>query len=156
MSLSIKIQRAEIARFARKVKKWEAALKKEVADDFAEAAINIDRNAKLRAPVNTLVGAGGVLRSGQYFEKRKGGLNYLIGNRVKYAPYQEFGTGRRVSLVELVKAGYPSSYALQFKGKGIREVNIQPQPFLFPSVNEEVPKTYKRLRETFKRHGKKF
>lgn len=46
----------------------------------------------------------------------------------------EFGTGAKVDLKHLQELGIPDSYAAQFKGKGIREVNLRPQPFLFPAA----------------------
>ena len=40
----------------------------------------------------------------------------------------EFGTGGKVKVPAELK-----DIAIQFKGKGIREVNIQPRPFLYPA-----------------------
>ena len=56
---------------------------------------------------------------------KPGGMVYA---NARYAPYQEFGTGKRVR----VYPGY-SRYAMQFKGRGIREVNIRPHPFFINS-----------------------
>lgn len=141
----------DLKRFAARAKNWEKGLQKEIAKDLAETAINIDREAKQRAPVNN-----SFLRNGQYIEKRRGGLTYNIGNRMPYAPYQEFGTGRKVSLAELTKTGLPPAFAAKFRGKGIKQVNIKPQPFFFPAVNQELPKSKKRFEQTIKRHGRTF
>ena len=56
----------------------------------------------------------------------------------KYAPYIEFGTGSTVSLDDMLQLGIPSGYAMQFKGKGIREVNLPARPFLFSSARKEL------------------
>ena len=50
----------------------------------------------------------------------------------KYAAFVEFGTGALVN----VPAGL-EDYAIQFKGKGIKQVNLPARPFLFNSFFEE-------------------
>jgi len=150
--IKAKVNIRDLNRLSQKFKRLEKGLKLDVAKDLAEGAINIDRGAKQRAPVDK-----GRLRAGNYFEKRRSnGLLWEAGNSVKYAPYIEFGTGRKVNLTQLRAAGFPDSYAAQFKGRGIKRVNIQPQPFFFPSVNEETPKLYKRIKKTLQRNGKCF
>ena len=51
-----------------------------------------------------------------------------------YAPYVEFGTGGMVDLDDMLQLGIPASYAAQFKGKGIKEVNLPARPFFFSSA----------------------
>jgi hypothetical protein len=51
-----------------------------------------------------------------------------------YAPYVEFGTGGSVDLTDMTELGIPESYAAQFKGKGIRDVNLPARPFFFSSA----------------------
>lgn len=71
-------------------------------------------------------------------------MNYLkplaveiIANRT-YAPYVEFGTGKKVKVPKGLEA-----YAMQFKGRGIRKVNLPARPYLFPAFfsNIELLKT---------------
>ena len=45
-----------------------------------------------------------------------------------YAPYVEFGTGRLVQVPTELR-----EYAMQFKGKGIREVNRISEPYFYPN-----------------------
>lgn len=150
--ITAKVNIRDLNRLSQKLKRFDSKLKVDVAKDLAEGAINIDRGAKERAPVNV-----GRLRAAIYFEKRRSnGLLWEVGTRVKYAPYMEFGTGRKVNLTQLRAAGFPDSYAAQFKGRGIKQVNIQPKPFFFPSVNEETPKLFNRIQKTLKRNGKSF
>jgi hypothetical protein len=47
---------------------------------------------------------------------------------IGYAAYLEFGTGGNVS----IPAGF-EDLAIQFKGKGIKQINIKPQPYLIPA-----------------------
>jgi phage gpG-like protein len=56
----------------------------------------------------------------------------LIGAYTDYAAFVEFGTGALVN----VPAGL-EDYAIQFKGKGIKQVNLPARPFLFNSFFEE-------------------
>ncbi|MGB0978549.1 MAG: HK97 gp10 family phage protein [Croceimicrobium sp.] len=127
-------------------------IKVEVAQDLAEGALNIRNEALVKAPFkdNRLTG------SIQIEKKRNNGLLWQVGTNVSYAPYMEFGTGRLVSLDALLRAGLPASYAAQFKGKGVRQVNIQPRPFLFPAYNNEVPRLKKRIALTLEKNGKQF
>jgi phage gpG-like protein len=74
-----------------------------------------------RAPIDT-----GRLR-GQITVTRIRPMDYAIMANTNYAAYVEFGTGGLVS----VPAGL-ESYAMQFKGKGIKEVNIPARGFFFP------------------------
>ena len=55
-----------------------------------------------------------------------------------YAPYQEFGTGKKV--FTQYGSSYPPDkdvreYASQFRGEGKRKVNMAAQPYLFPAIN---------------------
>ena len=63
----------------------------------------------------------------------------------------EFGTGRLVDLEDLTDLGLPASYAMQFKGKGIKEVNLPARPFFFSSVRIELKKLLDRLDKTIKK-----
>jgi len=77
--------------------------------------------------------------------------NWYVISEKKYAPYVEFGTGTKVDLSTLQKAGFPTSYAAQFKGAGIRQVNIRPQPFFFPAYIVGRRKYIKDLKQLLKR-----
>jgi hypothetical protein len=60
----------------------------------------------------------------------------------KYAPYVEFGTG---GMVEIPKG--LESEAAQFKGRGIRKVNMKAQPFFFSPFFEEKNNLLKRIQK---------
>lgn len=63
---------------------------------------------------------------------------------VEYGPYVEFGTGSKVRVPQELK-----DYAMQFKGKGIRNVNIRPQPYLYPAFFINRDRLIKKLNEYF-------
>jgi len=53
-------------------------------------------------------------------------LNWELFNYILYAPYVDFGTGKLVNVPAELQ-----DYAIQFKGRGIREVNLPARPFFF-------------------------
>lgn len=74
----------------------------------------------------------------------------VVEAKAKYSPYVEFGTGRSVDLSQLEKIGFPKSYAAQFKGKGLRSVNLPARPFFFPSVSEAIKERIVKLKKKIK------
>jgi hypothetical protein len=72
-------------------------------------------------------------------------IMYTVGSRLKYAPYVEFGTGGTVN----VPAGY-EDFAIQFKGKGIRKINLRPRPYLIPAFESEIPILRKNIQNVIK------
>lgn len=65
----------------------------------------------------------------------------VLESKAHYSPYVEFGTGRNVDLDQLTRLGIPESYASQFKGKGIKNVNLPARPFFFPAVRKALKET---------------
>ena len=63
-----------------------------------------------------------------------------------YAPYVEFGTGNLVKVPKGVE-----EYALLFKGKGIKKVNLRPRPFMFPAYKRNKPILRKVIKEIFRK-----
>lgn len=112
-----------------------------------EAANNIATDAKQLAPYNF-----GKLRQGITSYDSSGGkeIQFTIVARERYSPYLEFGTGGKVDLSYLTEAGFPASEALQFKGAGIKQVNILPQPFLYPAYIIGKQQYYEDLRNEIK------
>jgi hypothetical protein len=106
-----------------------------VAAEIAATAVNIERKAAQRVPKDA-----GFL-SGAIKSQAVNTFNWEVVAQRKYAPYIEFGTG---ALVEVPKG--LESYAIQFKGKGIKKVNIPARPYLFPSYFEETRELVKRLK----------
>lgn len=97
-----------------------------IEDDVFTLAANIENKSASRVPVDI-----GPLRANRYNEVS--GLNAEVGYRVEYAPYVEFGTGGLVDVPQGLE-----DYAIQFKGAGVRQVNLPARPFLFNSAFEEL------------------
>jgi HK97 gp10 family phage protein len=85
-------------------------------------AQEIEAEAKQKAPVDD-----GFLRNQISTEKKEEALYGVVAN-APYSAYMEFGTGGEVEVPNELK-----DIAIQFKGKGIKTVNIRPRPFLYPS-----------------------
>jgi HK97 gp10 family phage protein len=105
-------------------------IKKQV--DFA-IGVNVEAmatEAKNRVPVDT-----GRLK-GSISASKNSDYNYTLVAQAKYAAYVEFGTGNL-----FVSTGDKDwdDLAAQFKGKGKRQVNLLPRPYLRPAVQRITP-----------------
>ena len=105
------------------LEKMDDNLKKEVSATLERGAQLFVRNAKRDAPVDHSTLKQGI----DYFPKANGSLSFTVTSNVKYSAYLEWGTIKRVSVPEEL-----ASYAIQFKGRGIRKNGgIFPHPFFF-------------------------
>ena len=104
-------------------------------------------DAKLKAPVDL-----GQLRLSIGHTTARVGYNksFFFAN-APYSAYVEFGTGGRVSIPK----GF-EELASRYKGKGIRQVDIKPQPFFIPAYLQNIPIYEKRLVKTLDRETKKY
>lgn len=144
------VVKSNIKQLLKELKSLEKDLTEDIEITLFDNATQIELNAKRLAPVDL-----GKLRQSIYTKKNKD-LNYSIVASEKYAPYQEFGTGKAVDLSYLVQAGYPKEYAMRFKGKGVKQINMPPQPFLFPALISGRVKLLKDLKELLNNATKKF
>lgn len=123
--------KSEIKGLNKLLKKFETLDKeiiKNVEGTIEGAAQNIEEDAKVAAPVFNGT-SGGDLRLGIKAQPIAGKeMGYRVVAKQEYSAFMEFGTGGRVKVPSELK-----EVAIQFKGKGIREVNIQPRPFLYPA-----------------------
>ena len=104
------------------LEKFGDEAKQMVADTTIAVAHEIEADAKRLAPVKD-----GFLRN-QIFTQEVDVLNYEVVAGAYYSAYMEFGTGGLVEVPEEMK-----DIAIQFKGKGVKQVNIMPRPFLYPA-----------------------
>jgi HK97 gp10 family phage protein len=118
------------------LKTMDKHLRQDVGDEINSSALNIMSSAKRLAPIDL-----GFLR-GQISIEPVNDLTYEVEAKAKYSAYIEFGTGGEVR----IPAGY-EDLAKIFKGKGLRTINIRPQPFLIPSFETEKPKLIQRLKK---------
>lgn len=109
---------------------------KTVEDELAKTNELIADKARNDVPVDT-----GFLKNSIITDYPNSLTGKVIVN-ANYSPYIEFGTGGLVD----VPAGL-SSYAMQFKGKGIKQVNLPARPFLYPNWKMESNKMLERLKD---------
>jgi len=114
-------------KLSKKLDKMRAFESKTVSNELGKTGLEIVRLAKRAAPVDK-----GALK--QSISTQRSGKSVNVVAAANYAPYVEFGTGGRVDLTDMTELGIPESYAAQFKGKGIREVNLPARPFFFSSA----------------------
>lgn len=112
----------------KKVETKSKDLKEKVQEEIDDFGGRVIEKAKVRVPKDA--GAGGGISGAIYKQPYPNGISIVAAK--KYAAFVEFGTGALVK----VPAGL-EDYAIHFKGKGIKQVNLKPQPFFFNSFFEE-------------------
>jgi len=140
MKVSIKVEgnNAVIKNLDNTIKGMQVA----VEDSINIAIAEITSDASNRVPVNT-----GRLKNaidGAVIKKD----DQVIGEvaaRTDYAAYVEFGTGTLVD----VPAGL-EEYAIQYKGKGVKQVNLPAKPFLFPAFTKQIAELPKEIEKQLK------
>lgn len=108
-------------------KKFGKQAEKAIANATELNALDIAGFAKRQAPVDK-----GRLRQDIISEKINP-LSYQVSALAPYSAYQEFGTGGLVEVPDVFR-----DQALQFKGAGIRKINMPPQPFMYPAYRRAV------------------
>ena len=114
-------------------------------------ALEMQTTAKQKAPVNKAenVTGGDLRQSIQIAENTP--YSYTVFTNLFYAPFVEFGTGGNVDIPK----GW-EEIAAQFKGKGIRKVNISAQPYMYPAFKEQTPKYIKDITTAYRDLKKKY
>ena len=105
--------------------------KQELSNEVGTWGLTTQRLAKERVPKDN----NDLMKS---IKAQRQGDQAVVEAGMNYAPYVEFGTGRTVDLSELDELGIPQSYAAQFKGKGIKEVNLPARPYLYNSARQAL------------------
>lgn len=143
----IKINQSDLRNLRRKINNLRVFDSKKLSNELGKTGFEIVNLAKK----NVVVDKGSLKQS---IGLQKSGKSITVFANANYAPYVEFGTGGMVDIDDMKKLGIPESYAQQFKGKGIREVNLPARPFFFSSarigfrnllirLNKQIKKTIK-------------
>lgn len=111
---------------------------------------DIEATAKRLAPYDK-----GKLRQNivwtQPMEREPGIIRHIVQALMPYSAYQEFGTGGFVDVPE----GW-ESIAIKFKGKGKRQINMKPQPFMYPAFAKARKTFFKDVKFIFDYLTKKY
>ena len=144
--MNAKINPQDLAILDKKLKQLKRFSRQELSNEVGKTASDIVRRSTKRVPVDK-----GKLKQSVYVAKK--GNTAEVGYNKKYAPYQEFGTGRYIDTKDAKALGFSDSEIKQlFQGKGIRQVNIEPKPYFFPSVREGLKGLMDRLDEKLKKY----
>jgi HK97 gp10 family phage protein len=144
--MNAKINPNDLAILDKKLKQLKRFSRQELSSEVGKTAADILRRSIKRVPVDK-----GKLKQSAYTAKK--GNTAEVGYNKKYAPYQEFGTGRYIDTKDAKALGFSDSeIKMLFKGEGKRQVNIQPQPYFFPSVREGLKGLMDRLDEKLKKY----
>jgi HK97 gp10 family phage protein len=144
MKAGIKINQSDLAKLNKKLAQLQKFSKQELSNEIGRSAMEIVGRAKQSAAKDT----GGLRQS---INAEASGKGVDVFANADYAPYIEFGTGSQVSLTDMKELGIPDSYAAQFKGKGIREVNLPARPFFFSSARVGFNNMLKRVDKKLKK-----
>lgn len=144
MDVNIKINASDLSKLNKKLDKLRAFESQKVSKELGKTGLEIVRLAKREVPAPT-----GTLRN--TISAQRSGKTVNVIAAANYAPYVEFGTGGRVDLDDMLRLGIPASYAAQFKGKGIRDVNLPARPFFFSSARVGFQNLFNRLNGEIKK-----
>jgi HK97 gp10 family phage protein len=128
------------------IRKYGKEAEKDIEGVTELVARNIEKNAKNYAPAN-------FGKLGQSIQTVKDNpLNWKIeagGVIAPYAPFVEFGTGGLVNVPNELK-----DQAIKFKGKGIKQVNLRPRPYLYPALLQGRTEYLEKLKKVLEKYGK--
>jgi HK97 gp10 family phage protein len=147
MNVNIKIDQSDLSKLKRKLDNLRTFESKKLSNELGRTGFDIVKLAKKSAKVGKV--HGGTLR--QSIGLQKSGKSITVFANAHYAPYVEFGTGGMVDLDDMKKLGIPESYAQQFKGKGLRDVNLPARPFFFSSARVGFKNLLNRLNGEIKK-----
>lgn len=113
----------------RKIAQVKRNVRKQASDRIVEAGFDMATQAKRHIQSNPdFIRRRGFLASSIQTYVNADRLGAKVTAEKNYAPYVEFGTG------DLVKVSPEfREVALQYKGKGIRKVNLIPRPYMQPA-----------------------
>jgi len=135
----ITINEGDLNSLKKKIQQLGQLAAQELSNELAYTAAFAVQGMKVDVKKDT----GNLMQS--IFFERVGKNRVSIFAKAPYAPYVEFGTGRKVDLSHLKALGFNDSYAAQFKGKGVKDVVLPARPFFFTNVKKELNKLETRL-----------
>lgn len=128
----ITINEGDLNALKKKIQQLGQLAAQELSNELAYTAAFAVQGMKVDVKKDT----GNLMQS--IFFERVGKNRVSIFAKAPYAPYVEFGTGRKVDLSHLKALGFNDSYAAQFKGKGVKDVVLPARPFFFTNVKKEL------------------
>lgn len=138
------IDKTDMAKLQNKIKELKKLDRQGLSNELGQFALASLAQMKRDVPVKTTSLQKSITVTAQNKE-------VILEAGMKYAPYVEFGTGTKVKLSHLTELGIPETYAMQFKGKGIKEVNLPPRPFFFTTIRRQLKLLLNRIDKKIKK-----
>lgn len=142
--LSIEFNKQSLNAFYKYLKNLEDDVADYVRAEVEDSMLAIESEAANKVAVDT-----GALKNSIQSMPIKISKNQITGGvevGAAYAPYVEFGTGTRVKVPSEL-----SDFAAQYKGDGIKEVNLPARPFFYPEVYKQRTELPKNIERTLKK-----
>jgi phage gpG-like protein len=136
--MSFRIEYKGIDRLSKRFKAAPEEVKKKVHDIINLTVLSIENNARARAPLGETYGLKGSIYSTPY----SGSYGAVVGARIYYSPFVEFGTGPgfQIPVYRNLNMTSLEGYANTFKRNKGNVVNLPHRPFLFNTASEELYK----------------
>jgi HK97 gp10 family phage protein len=142
--LSIEFNQQSLNAFYKYLKNLESQVSDYVRAEIEDSMLAIESEATNNVAVDT-----GALKNSIQSTPIKVTKNEITGGvevGASYAPYVEFGTGTKVKVPSEL-----SNFAQQYKGDGIKEVNLPARPFFYPEVFKQRTELPKNIERTLKK-----
>jgi hypothetical protein len=142
--LSIEFNKQSLNVFYKYLKDLEGDVADYVRAEVEDSMLAIENHAANQVAVDT-----GALKNSIQSMPIKVSKNQITGGvevGAAYAPYVEFGTGTKVKVPSEL-----SDFAAQYKGDGIKEVNLPARPFFYPEVFKQRTELPKNIERTLKK-----
>ena len=139
--LTIEFNKQSLNAFYKYLKNLEGDVADYVRAEIEDSMLAIESGAASNVAVDT-----GALKNSIQSTPIKVSKNQVTGGvevGANYAPYVEFGTGTRVKVPSEL-----SNFAAQYKGAGVKEVNLPARPFFYPEVFKQRTELPKRIEST--------
>jgi HK97 gp10 family phage protein len=139
--LTIEFNKQSLNAFYKYLKNLEGDVADYVRAEIEDSMLAIESGAASNVAVDT-----GALKNSIQSTPIKVSKNQVTGGvevGASYAPYVEFGTGTRVKVPSEL-----SNFAAQYKGAGVKEVNLPARPFFYPEVFKQRTELPKRIERT--------
>jgi len=128
------------------IRKFGAEAEKDIESVTEQTARNIEKYAKQSVPTDT----GKLGQSIQAVKDTP--LQWKIeagGVIAPYGPFIEFGTGGLVEVPDELK-----DQAIKFIGKGIKQINLRPRPYLYPALIRGRSEYLEKLKKVLSKYAK--
>lgn len=144
MSFSID-KTSSINNLSKRLKEAPNVITQKVQAIINQSVINIENNARARAPYGETYKLKGSIYSTPY--NMNAGAK--VGSSVYYSPFVEFGTGPsfQIPYYRNLNMNKLEGYAQTFKRNNGNVVNLPHRPFLFLSASEELYKMVNQIKK---------